>query len=158
MSKNLSLVFGAIVSVIIAQLTGVIGSFFTFSSIQTWYNFLEKPAFSPPGWLFAPVWILLYTLMGIAAFLIWQKRGEEAKAALSIYAIHLISNALWSIIFFGLRNPGLAFLEIVVLWILIFVITVKFFKIEKIAGLLFVPYLFWVTFAAILNFVVWRLN
>lgn len=159
MPKKISIVLGVIVSVLAAQMAGIIGSFFTFSSMQSWYVFLEKPFFAPPNWLFAPAWITLYVLMGIAAFLVWRKRSMAgAKLALWLYSVQLALNALWSIIFFGMRNPGLAFVEIVVLWVLILVVTVKFFKLEKVAGYLFVPYLLWVTFASILNFAVWRLN
>ena len=158
--------FGVIVSVLAAQMAGIIGSFFTFSSVQSWYAFLQKPFFAPPSWLFAPAWITLYTLMGIAAFLVWSSYAKASdgqakkkiKIALWLYGIQLVLNALWSVIFFGMRNPGLAFVEIIVLWILILVVTVKFFKVEKVAGYLFVPYLLWVSFAAILNFAVWRLN
>ncbi|MBM3257809.1 MAG: tryptophan-rich sensory protein [Candidatus Nealsonbacteria bacterium] len=149
-----------IFSIIIAQLAGVIGSIFTAASIQNWYVFLEKPFFAPPNWLFAPAWITLYALMGISAFLVWQKK-ENLKLrnyALKLYAIHLVLNALWSVIFFGLRNPGLAFIEIVVLWIFILIITVKFFKIRKSAGFLFIPYLLWVSFASVLNLFIWLLN
>jgi tryptophan-rich sensory protein len=159
MAKKVSILFGVIVSVLIAQMAGFIGSFFTAPSIQSWYVFLEKPFFAPPNWLFAPAWITLYVLMGIAAFLVWRKRSVVgAKLALWLYGVQLALNALWSIIFFGMRNPGLAFVEIVVLWFLILVVTLKFLKVKKVAGYLFVPYLLWVSFAAILNFTVWRLN
>jgi tryptophan-rich sensory protein len=159
MSKKVSVLLGVIVSVLIAQMAGIIGSFFTFSSIQSWYVFLEKPFFAPPNWLFAPAWITLYTLMGIAAFLVWQKRGEPGvKKALWLYGVQLVLNALWSVIFFGLQNPFLAFLLILALWLLIVLVTVKFWEIRKVAGILFVPYIAWVSFAAILNFAIWRLN
>ena len=148
-----------LISIIVAQLAGAVGSIFTASSIESWYAFLEKPVFSPPNWLFAPAWITLYILMGIAAFLIWQKRGEAgAKSALYFYGGQLILNSLWSVIFFGFQNPFLAFLEIIVLWLLIALTTVKFYRIEKAAGLLFVPYILWVTFAMVLNFSIWQLN
>ncbi len=153
-------IFLAIISILIAQLAGAVGSIFTTASIQNWYVFLEKPFFAPPNWLFAPAWITLYTLMGIAAFLAWQKT-ENLKlrnCALNLYGVHLILNALWSVIFFGMRNPGLAFIEIVVLWIFILVITVKFFRIRKVAGFLFIPYLLWVSFASVLNLSIWLLN
>lgn len=147
------------ISIIIAQLAGAVGSVFTAPSIQGWYAFLEKPFFSPPNWLFAPAWITLYTLMGIAAFFIWQKKGElGVKSALKLYGVHLVFNALWSIIFFGLKNPGLAFIEILILWVLIVVVACKFYKIQKLAGLLFIPYILWVTFATVLNFSIWQLN
>ena len=153
-------IFLLVFSILIAQLAGAIGSIFTSASIQNWYVFLEKPFFAPPNWLFAPAWIALYTLMGIAAFLIWQKKENlvSRNCALKLYGIHLLLNALWSIIFFGLRNPGLAFIEIVILWIFILAITLKFFKIRKAAGFLFIPYLLWVSFASALNYFVWLLN
>jgi len=153
-------IFLAVISILIAQLAGAVGSIFTTSSIKNWYVFLEKPVFAPPNWLFAPAWITLYTLMGIAAFLVWQKTEDLRlrNSALNLYAIHLVLNALWSVIFFGFRNPGLAFIEIVVLWIFILIITLKFFKIRKAAGFLFVPYLLWVSFASVLNYFVWYLN
>lgn len=148
-----------IVSIVIAQAAGFIGSIFTFSSIPTWYASLVKPSFAPPNWLFGPAWILLYTLMGTAAYLVWKKRGMPGvKSALLFYGVHLALNALWSIIFFGMKSPGLAFVEIIILWVLILVVGLKFLKIERLAGLLFIPYIAWVTFAAILNFAVWRLN
>src|SRR4030066_1376683 len=152
--------FQLIISILIAQMAGAIGSIFTTASIQNWYVFLEKPIFAPPNWLFAPAWITLYALMGIAAFLIWQKRDDlvARNSALKIYGIHLLFNACWSIIFFGLRNPGLAFFEIIVLWLLILIVTIKFFRICKAAGFLFIPYLLWVSFASVLNYFVWMLN
>jgi len=151
--------FPLLISILIALSAGFIGSFFTTPSISTWYAFINKPSFSPPNWLFAPVWTLLYILMGIAAFLIWQKRdNQKTKQALRFYGTQLILNALWSIIFFGMHNPGLAFLEIIFLWIFIFLTLIKFYKINKTAGLLFVPYLAWISFALILNYAVWMLN
>ena len=152
-------ILGVIISIILAQMAGAIGSVFTISSIQTWYVYLEKPFFSPPNWLFAPAWITLYTLMGIAAFLVWQKRQESrAKSALWLYLIHLVLNSLWSVIFFGLQNPAWAFFEILILWVLIVIVAWKFYKIIIIAGILFIPYIIWVTFASILNFTIWQLN
>ncbi len=148
-----------IISIVVAQLAGVIGSIFTAPSIQTWYVYLEKPFFSPPNWLFAPAWITLYVLMGIAVFFVWQKRREPgAKLALQLYFLQLVLNAWWSVIFFGLMNPFLALLEIIILWGVIAITILKFYKIEKLSGLLFVPYLLWVTFATVLNFAIWQLN
>src|SRR4030043_1377719 len=110
-------IFLLVFLILIAQLAGAIGSIFTSASIQNWYVFLEKPFFAPPNWLFAPAWIALYTLMGIAAFLVWQKTDnlKLRNYALNLYGFHLLLNALWSIIFFGLRNPGLAFFGFVFL-------------------------------------------
>ena len=118
-----------IVSILIAQTAGIIGSVFTASSVRTWFETLLKPDWNPPGWVFGPVWISLYTLMGISAYLVWQQRDiSGAKLALSIYGVHLIFNTLWSILFFGLKNPGLAFVEIIVLLTLIIITTILFWK------------------------------
>ena len=148
-----------LISILIVFSFGFIGSFFTTSSITNWYAFINKPLFSPPNWIFGPVWTLLYILMGVSAFLIWQKRDNlKTKPALIFYGIQLILNALWSIIFFGMHNPGLALLEIVILWLFILITLIKFYKINKTAGLLFIPYLAWVSFASILNYAIWMLN
>jgi len=148
-----------LISILIVFSFGFIGSFFTTSSITNWYAFINKPLFSPPNWIFAPVWTLLYILMGISAFLIWKKRDNlKTKQAFIFYGIQLILNALWSIIFFGMHNPGLALLEIIILWLFILITLIKFYKINKIAGLLFIPYLLWVSFASILNYAIWMLN
>lgn len=152
-------IFPLLISILIALSAGFIGSFFTTPSIASWYAFINKPSFSPPNWLFAPVWTLLYILMAIAAFLIWQKRDNlQTKPALMFYGIQLVLNTLWSIIFFGMKNPGLAFLEIIFLWLFILITLIKFYKINKTAGLLFIPYILWVSFALILNFAVWMIN
>jgi tryptophan-rich sensory protein len=144
----------------ISLLAGLIGSFFTFNSIQEWYRFLEKPALNPPNWVFGPIWTLLYILMGIALFLIWKKgwKNKEVKIAINIFFIQLVLNALWSILFFGLQNPLLAFVEIIILWILIVVTMAKFYQISKPAMGLLVPYLLWVSFAGYLNALIWILN
>ncbi len=149
-----------VISILIAQSAGLIGTIFTASSIPNWYAGLNKPGFNPPGWLFGPAWILLYTLMGIAAFLIWQKWAVSplARTAVIIYLVHLAFNALWTVIFFGLKNPGLAFFEIIILWAMILVLIVIFFMIDKRAAYLMIPYILWVSFAAVLNFSIWRLN
>jgi len=148
-----------LVFILITLFAGFIGSLFTTPSIASWYAFINKPSFSPPNWLFAPVWSLLYILMGIAAFLIWQKRDNlKTKPALMFYGIQLILNTFWSIIFFGMHNPGLAFLEIIILWTFILITLIKFYKINKTSGILFIPYFIWVSFASILNFAVWMLN
>jgi len=152
-------ILSLIIFIIIAQSAGIIGSFFTAPQIETWYVFLEKPFFAPPNWLFAPAWVTLYTLMGIASFLVWQKRQfPRARSALYFYLSQLLFNALWSIVFFGMQSPFLGFLVIVILWLLIFITMVKFWKTEKIAGLLFIPYILWVSFAAALNLAIWQLN
>ena len=124
-----------------------------------WYAGLRKPSWNPPNWIFGPVWTALYTAMAIAAWLVWR-RGSFAgqRFALSLYLKQLLLNALWSPLFFGLRNPGLAFVDIVLLWLAVLATVVAFWKTRPLAGALLVPYLAWVTFASVLNFAIWRLN
>jgi tryptophan-rich sensory protein len=135
----------------------------TQSSIKTWFPTLVKPSFNPPNWIFAPVWSMLYIMMGIAAGLVWNRLElsndkELVKKSLVFFAIQLGLNALWSVLFFGLRNPMLALIEIVLLWLMIYETYIKFGKIDKIAGYLFLPYLAWVSFATVLNASIWWLN
>lgn len=147
----------------LCQLAGLIGSLFTFSAIPTWYAYLIKPTFSPPNYLFGPVWTTLYTLMGISLYLVYQtkiKKGgnNQKEKAIRIFYTQLILNALWSIIFFGLKNPGLAFVEIIIMWSYILVTIMRFYKINKIASYLLIPYLLWVSFASVLNLSIALLN
>ena len=148
------------ISIIICLAAGFIGSIFTNRSIPTWFESLKKPSFNPPGWLFGPVWTALFILMGISLFLIWQKglNYNGVKIALIVFGIQLILNILWSILFFGLRAPLAAFIEIIILWILILMTILIFYPISKAAALLLLPYILWVSFASILNFFLWRLN
>lgn len=141
-------------------MAGIIGSIFTAPSIPTWYTTLVRPELSPPNWIFAPVWTTLFALMGVAAFLVWQKglNRRDVKIALSIFIIQLILNTLWSIIFFGLQNPGVAFMEIIFLWLAILTTMITFAKISRVAAWLLVPYILWVSFAAYLNYSIWILN
>jgi translocator protein len=132
------------------------GSHFTDSE---WYQQLQQPAWAPPGWVFAPVWTLLYLLMAIAAWLVWTSYGwAGARFALTVFLVQLVLNALWSWIFFGLRQPGFALIEIVALWVLIAVTLVAFSRKRPLSGALLLPYLAWVSFAAALNFSLWMLN
>jgi len=149
-----------IFAIVICQLAGAIGSVFTFSSIPTWYASLQKPAFSPPNWLFGPAWLTLYTLMGVSLYLVWQKglKNKKVKHAVTVFAIQLVLNALWSIIFFGLRLPFIAFIEILLLWVAIAYTILSFYRISRNAAYLLVPYILWVSFAAILNYSIWILN
>jgi tryptophan-rich sensory protein len=139
---------------------GFIGSIFTGKSITTWYSMLQKPSFTPPNWLFAPVWFLLYILMGIAAFLIWRKgiQNHEVKQGLAIFFVQLILNALWSFAFFGLKSPIGGMLVIVPLWTAILLTIIYFFRVSKVAALLLIPYILWVSFATILNFSIYIMN
>jgi len=135
-----------------------VGSLFTSMSVTTWYPTLTKPEWTPPGWVFGPVWSTLYAMMAVAAWLVWRRGGSEAQPALRIFALQLGLNVLWSVLFFGLRLPGVAFAEIIFLGLAIGVTARVFGRISTSAGLLFVPYFVWVGFAAILNFAIWRLN
>ena len=147
-------------AVIISELAGVVGALFTTPSIQTWYATLVKPAFSPPNWIFGPVWVTLYLLMGIAAFLVWRKgfSHKTVKIALGVFVFQLVLNSLWSILFFGLHNPFLALVEIIVMWLAIVATMFTFYKVSKPAMYLLVPYILWVSFAAYLNYEIWKLN
>lgn len=133
----------------------------TKDAITTWYPTIIKPSFNPPNWIFAPVWSLLFTFMGVSAGLVWDKissNHELIKKALLFFVIQLALNALWSYLFFGLQNPLLALVEIVLLWLMIYETYNQFSKIDKIASYLFIPYLAWVGFALILNANIWWLN
>jgi tryptophan-rich sensory protein len=153
-------IFKLVFSIIICQLAGIIGSFFTSSSVSTWYTTLKKPSFNPPNWVFGPVWITLFVLMGISLYLIWTKgiKTKKARIALILFGIQLLLNILWSIIFFGLKSPFYAFIEIIILWIAILLTIMRFYKISKTAAYLLIPYLLWVSFAAIVNFSIFYLN
>lgn len=140
---------------------GYFSGIVTRSAILDWYPTLIKPSFNPPNWIFAPVWSMLYIMMGVAAGLVWNRIDydkETVKKALVFFAVQLGLNALWSYLFFGLHNPMLAGLEIIVLWLMIYETHIQFAKINKIAGYLFLPYLAWVSFAAVLNASIWWLN
>lgn len=147
-----------ILSIGVCLSAGILGSFFTVSSIPTWYVTLNKPVFSPPNWVFGPVWTLLYIMIGVSFYLIWVSKVKNKQRAIHLFLIQLILNALWSIIFFGMKNPVLALVDIVVLWVVI-VLTIKsFHKINKLAAKLLYPYIAWVSFAAILNLYIVILN
>lgn len=147
--------------VVTCLVIGYFSGIVTRSAILTWYPTLVKPSFNPPNWVFAPVWSTLYIMMGIAAGLVWDRMESNTalvKKALVVFAIQLALNALWSYLFFGLKNPMLALIEIVILWLMIYETYVQFGKINKIAGYLFIPYLLWVSFAMVLNASIWWLN
>ncbi|MBU4360264.1 tryptophan-rich sensory protein [Candidatus Parcubacteria bacterium] len=146
-----------IISLALPQLAGFIGSLFTTPAIPIWYASLIKPSFSPPNWIFGPMWILLYILMGISIYLIWNNI-EKNKNIFWLFWIHLFFNATWSIIFFGLQNPGLAFVNILIILLFIIILIIKFYKINKYASYLLIPYLLWVSFASALNYFIWYLN
>lgn len=139
---------------------GFLGSVFTVSAIPTWYATLSKPFFSPPNWIFGPVWTLLYILMGYSLYLIVtsDKAQVTRNKAITIFGVQLFLNFIWSIIFFGMQNPTLAFIDIIALWVSIVLTIQAFSKINKTASLLLYPYLAWVSFATILNLAIVLLN
>jgi benzodiazapine receptor len=149
-----------VVSIVACQCAGAIGSIFTTPAIPTWYAALEKPFFNPPNWLFAPAWITLYLLMAIAAFLIWRKGlGQKGVgAALVVFLVQLVLNALWSVVFFGLRSPLWGVVVILALWVAILLTIIRFFRLSTAAGALMLPYILWVSFASVLNIAIWVLN
>jgi benzodiazapine receptor len=124
-----------------------------------WYAQLSKPAWNPPSWIFGPVWTALYAMMAVAAWLVWRENGFRARARpLGLFLLQLTLNAAWSPLFFGLKSPALAFVVIVLLWLAILATLRAFWRANRISGALLLPYLGWVTFAAVLNFSLWRLN
>lgn len=153
-------VLAFIVAVALPQLAGFLGSVFTVSMIPTWYATLVKPELNPPSWIFGPVWTTLYLLMGIASFLVWNKGWgrKDVRIALGIFALQLVLNTLWSIIFFGLHSPAGAFLDLIALWFAIVATIVAFTKVSKAAAWLLLPYILWVSFAGYLNGMIWFLN
>jgi tryptophan-rich sensory protein len=153
-------IFKFVISIALCQSAGLLGSFFTIPAIPTWYATLNKPSFSPPDWLFSPVWISLYTLMGISLFMIWNRaeKGPIRRKALVFFFIQLILNALWSVCFFGLQSPLSGLIEMAFLWSAIVLTIYYFLKLSPRAAILLVPYLVWVSFAFILNFSLWSLN
>jgi translocator protein len=149
-------------SVLLCEAAGAIGSIYTYDGVRNWYPKLEKPSFTPPGWVFAPVWTVLYAMMGLSLYLGSQRRREEDdglwQASQVLFGIQLVLNVLWSYVFFGRRSPGWALVEILFLWVAIVATTWAFSRISRTAGLLLLPYLLWTSFAVFLNHSIWRLN
>lgn len=150
-------IIGALIAIVICEAAGAIGSLFTIPAIAGWYAGIAKSPLNPPGWLFGPVWAALYALMGIAAFLVWR-HGTGRTRPLSMFGIQLVVNVLWPLFFFGAHNPLVAFIDILVLWVLILLTLFSFRTISRAAAWLLAPYLAWVTFAAYLNYAVLTLN
>jgi len=169
-----------VVSLVIPQIAGWIGSLFTLPAINSWYSTLTKSSLTPPSWVFGPVWTILFLLMGIALFIVWKngwkvqnqlligqnkswnpwtKRfwsGDWQKGnIIAIFYIQLVLNVLWSYIFFGLHQPGLAFFELLALWFSILYLIINFYRVSKTAAWLLLPYILWVTFAGYLNWAIW---
>lgn len=152
-------IYKLIIALIIPQLAGGLGSVFTAASVKSWYLTLEKPLLNPPSWVFGPVWTILFLLMGYAFYLVWISDGKEKKITAYItFAIQLVLNIFWSAIFFGLKSPGLALMEIWFLWLAIIFNIFAFYRISRLSAWLLIPYLLWVTFAAYLNYSIWILN
>jgi len=149
-----------IISIIIPVAAGATSGFFTASGVGGWYQGINKPSWNPPGWIFGPVWTTLYVLMGISLFLIWKSEiaSDYKRNALILFAIQLTLNFFWSFIFFNQNQIGWAFVEIIALWLLILLTIFAFASINKTAAWLLVPYISWVSFAAILNYTIWKLN
>lgn len=149
-----------VLSVGVCFLAAGIGSVFTTSAIDTWYTTLQKPVFNPPSWIFGPVWTLLYLVMGISLYIFWNTKtnAKEKRQGLSLFFVQLALNVLWSILFFGLKSPIAAFFGIILLWLVIFLTIKNFLQISKAAGWLLIPYIAWVSFAAVLNLSIVILN
>jgi benzodiazapine receptor len=150
----------AAVSIAIALAAGAVGALATVSSVTTWYPGLAKPAFNPPNAVFGPVWTVLYVLMALAAWRVWRATTTDRRRrqALVLYGVQLALNLAWSLIFFGLRRPDLALADIAALLAALIATTAAFWRIDRPAGLMLLPYIAWVAFASALNFEIWRLN
>ncbi|MET3113775.1 benzodiazapine receptor [Pedobacter sp. CG_S7] len=149
-----------IINISIPLAFGVIGGLLTSNSVKTWYPTLNKPSFNPPNWIFGPVWTILYILIGIAAYLVWQKRDQVAHfpRIIAVYLIQLVLNLFWSFLFFYAHKIGASLFEISALLIVILINGRMFYKIDKTAGLLFIPYALWVSFATLLTYSIYSLN
>ncbi len=150
----------AAVSVAIALAAGVVGGLATASSVKTWYTGLHKPAFNPPNGVFAPVWTTLYIVMGLAAWRVWRTGAgaKDRRPALGVYAVQLALNLAWSILFFGLRQPATALAEVLALDLAVLATMALFWRVDRLAGLMLIPYVAWTCFASLLNYEIWRLN
>ncbi|WP_231183059.1 TspO/MBR family protein [Haladaptatus sp. DYF46] len=155
-SFSLRDVLALLVSIVVCELAGIIPSFLTANDVATWYTTLQKPGFTPPSWVFGPVWTTLYLLMGIALYLVWRRRDN--RFALAVFAVQLLLNAGWTLVFFGMRWPAGGLAVILALLVAIVATMVAFARIDRRAALLLVPYLCWVGFATLLNYELWRLN
>jgi len=149
-----------VAAVLLPLAVGVLGSFSTMDAVRTWYPTLVRPSFAPPSWVFGPVWTTLYLMMGVASWLVWRQglAKPEVRSALVCYGVQLVFNLLWSWLFFGLRRPFVALLEIILLLVLIGMTAIRFAAVSRGAALLLLPYLAWVAFATVLNGGFWWLN
>jgi tryptophan-rich sensory protein len=149
-----------VLAIIACNVFGGLGAFVTTTGPGTWYAGLVKPFFTPPGWVFAPVWITLFTLMGIALWLIWECGTErpDVRIALGLFGVQFVFNVLWSFLFFGLMSPFLALVDIVILWVLIVATIAAFYRVRKGAAYVLIPYICWVSLATALTYTIWVLN
>ena len=149
-----------VISILIPLLIGAAAGMFTSSGVNGWYALANKPWFNPPNWIFAPVWTALYVMMGISLFLIWKAEADKniKQVAIFLFIAQLVLNFFWSFIFFKLQQPGWAFAEIILMWVMILLTILWFGKINAAAAWLLVPYICWVSFASVLNYSIWRLN
>ena len=149
-----------IISIIICQSAGIFGSLFTFEAVPDWYITLEKPFFAPPNWIFGPVWIILYFLMGVSLYIVWKDelKSKTRYVFFVVFGIQLILNALWSLLFFGLRSPLLGLIDILILDVIL-VVTIFYAKrVSKYAAMLLIPYMVWIIIASVLNYAIMVLN
>lgn len=160
MSTRFNDILKLLVAVGVSELAGIVGALFTTPAISVWYKGLIKSGLTPPAWVFGPVWTILFLLMGIAAFFVWRKgmRHKGVQNALILFCIQLVLNTIWSVIFFGFHNPGVAFLELILLWCTILFTMVLFSRVSQLAVWLLLPYILWVTFAGYLNYIIWIYN
>ena len=151
--------FSLIAFIVLCFSAAAFGSVFTNKSLKTWYQTIKKLTWNPPNKIFGPVWSALYLMMALAGWMVWERLPQKGfSVPMVLFFVQLVLNTFWSVIFFGLRSPGWAFVEVVILWIGITLTMVSFWAVYWVAGVLFLPYLLWVSFAAILNFTIWRLN
>jgi len=148
------------VAIFFCLIVGSVGSLVTITGPGSWYSTLQKPFFAPPNWVFAPVWITLFILMGIALYLVWQcgTENREVKIALGIFGVQFFLNVIWSFLFFGLRSPLLGFIDIIILWVAIVVTIWAFYRVKKSAAYFLIPYIAWVTLASALNGAIYFMN
>lgn len=158
--KSMRSAGGLVIFLAMSLAVMIFGGLVTSPAIRSgWYELLKKPPFNPPSWVFGPVWTILYVLMAVSAWLVWERADRKAvKIPLYFFFVQLLLNGTWSLLFFGMGRPDLAFAEILVLWVFILTVTVMFYRVQPAAGLLLIPYLAWVSFAVILNGFIWRLN
>ena len=155
MSKFLTPLVCVLIPLIIGSLSGLAN----IGSLDTWYAQLNKPSFNPPGYLFGPVWTVLYLLMGVSLYLVWKSPdGKLRTNALVVFGLQMLLNFAWSFIFFYFHRPGWAMIDIIALWVFIVVMIFIFYQINKVAALIQIPYLLWVSFASVLNAAIWMLN